>query len=105
MLAESGPDKLDRELIAVAVLSINTCDHCRTADPDAKQYAMLDYTVPVTGGVVPIEEKGRQKLRDTGYSDRDIRDIAVVASLFNLTNRMAPATDMLPVSEYYAMAR
>jgi uncharacterized peroxidase-related enzyme len=52
-----------------------------------------------------IEEADRQALRDHGFTDRDIWDIASVAGFYNMTNRMASATDMRPNPEYHALAR
>ena len=47
----------------------------------------------------------RQALRDHGFSDADIFDIAEVAGFFNMTNRVAHGVDMMPNPEYHAMAR
>lgn len=130
MLAPSGLSKLDRELIAVAVSSINHCYYCltahgaavrqlsgspelgeqmamnfRAADLSEKQQAMIEFAVLITERPDTIVEDDRQALRDVGYTDRDIFDIAAVASFFNMTNRMASATDMRPNPEYHAMAR
>ena len=44
-------------------------------------------------------------LREAGFSDRDIWDIANVAGFFNMTNRVASATDMRPNDGYHAQAR
>lgn len=130
MLADSGLSKLDREMIAVAVSSVNQCYYCltahgaavrqlsgrpelgeqmvmnyRAADLGRREKAMLDFAVLMTENSAAIEEEDRQELRDAGFSDRDIWDIAAVASFFNMTNRMASATDMRPNPEYHAQAR
>ncbi len=130
MLADSGLSKLEREMIAVAVSSQNHCFYCLTAhgaavrqlsgDPslgeklvmnyraaelDERQNAMLDFAVKLTDHPDEIIEADRQALRDYNFSERDIWDIAAVASFFNMTNRMAAATDMRPNDEYHAMAR
>ena len=52
-----------------------------------------------------ITEKDRDALRQVGFSDRDIWDIAAVAGFFNMTNRIASATDMRPNDAYHAQAR
>jgi len=52
-----------------------------------------------------IEEHHRDALRQVGFSERDIWDIAATASLYNMTNRMASATDMRPNDDYHAQAR
>lgn len=130
MLGDSGLSKLEREMIAVAVSSVNHCYYCLTAhgaavrqlsgDPalgeqmvmnyraaelDARQTAMLDFAVKLTEDPDKIVEADRQGLRDAGFSDRDIWDIAATASFFNMSNRMAAATDMRPNDEYHAMNR
>jgi alkylhydroperoxidase family enzyme len=52
-----------------------------------------------------VEDGDREKLRRAGFSDRDIWDISTVAGFFNMSNRVASATDMRPNSVYHAMAR
>ena len=130
MLGESGLSKLEREMIAVAVSSTNHCYYCltahgaavrslsgdpifgeqmvmnyRTADLDPRQKAMLDFAVKLTQSPDRIEEEDRAVLRSAGFSERDIWDIAATASFFNMSNRMAAATDMRPNDEYHGMAR
>ncbi|PCH72049.1 MAG: alkylhydroperoxidase [Rhodobacteraceae bacterium] len=130
MLAPSGLSKLDREMIAVVVSSINKCFYClvahgaavrqlsgdpilgemmvmnyRVAPLDPRQRAMLDFAALMTTASATIEEADRQGLRDVGFSDRDIWDIANVAGFFNMTNRVASATAMLPNEEYHAQSR
>lgn len=130
MLGESGLSKLEREMIAVAVSSVNHCYYClsahgaavrqlsgnpalgeqiamnyRAADLDTRQTAMLDFAVKLTEQPDKIVETDRQALRDVGFNDRDIWDIAATASFFNMSNRMAAATDMRPNDEYHGMAR
>ena len=43
--------------------------------------------------------------RRAGFSDRDIWDIAAVTGFFNMSNRVASATDMRPNSVYHGQAR
>jgi uncharacterized peroxidase-related enzyme len=130
MLAPSGLSKLEREMIAVAVSSENHCFYCltahgatvrqlsgdpelgellvmnwRAADLNPRQRAMLGFATKITKASHEIEEADRQALRDAGFSDRDIWDIAAVASFFNMSNRMASAVDMRPNREYHAQAR
>ena len=130
MLAPSGLSKLEREMIAVAVSAHNRCYYCLVAhgaavrqlsgDPPlgelmamnyraarllARERAMLDFAVKLTAEPWLIEEEDRARLRQAGFSDRDIWDIAAVAGFFNMTNRVASATDMRPNSVYHAQAR
>ena len=71
----------------------------------ARQRAKLDFAVKLTEERAKIEEADRQALRDAGFTDRDIFDIASVAGFFNMTNRVASATDMRPNDDYHAQAR
>jgi uncharacterized peroxidase-related enzyme len=66
---------------------------------------MLDFAVKLTRESAAVEEADRQALRDQGFSDRDIWDIASVAGFFNMTNRVASGTDMRPNADYHAQAR
>jgi uncharacterized peroxidase-related enzyme len=77
----------------------------RTASLDARQRAMLDFAAKMTTASAEIEEADRQHLRDQGFSDRDIWDIANVTGFFNMSNRVASATAMAPNPEYHAQAR
>lgn len=130
MLGESGLSKLEREMIAVAVSSINHCFYCltahgaavrqlsgdpklgemmvmnfRAADLSARQRAMLEFAVKLTEEPAKIVEEDRAALRQAGFSDRDIWDIASTVAFFNMSNRVAAAVDMRPNDEYHAMAR
>ncbi|WP_404863374.1 peroxidase-related enzyme [Georhizobium sp. MAB10] len=130
MLGPSGLSKLEREMIAVAVSAVNHCHYCLVAhgaavrqlsgDPvfgeevstnyraavmTEKQKAMLDFAVKLTEMPDKIEEADRNFLRENGFSDRDIFDIAAVAGFFNMSNRVAAATDMRPNTDYHALAR
>ncbi|HXY90741.1 MAG TPA: peroxidase-related enzyme [Xanthobacteraceae bacterium] len=130
MLAPSGLSKLERELIAVTVSCANHCHYCliahgaavrkysndakladtivanyRAADIDARTRAMLDFAWKMTVEPWGIEDADRARLRAAGFKDRDIWDIAAVAGFFNMSNRVANATDMHPNEEYYSMGR
>ncbi|MEI9404621.1 peroxidase-related enzyme [Mesorhizobium argentiipisi] len=130
MLGESGLSKLEREMIAVAVSSLNHCFYCltahgaavrqlsgepalgemmvmnfRAADLSDRQRAVLEFAVKLTEEPARIVEADRTALRQAGFSDRDIWDIASTAAFFNMSNRVAAAVDMRPNPEYHAMAR
>ena len=130
MLADSALSKLEREMIAVVVSSINRCWYCqvahgaavrqlsgdpalgeamvmnwRVADLDARQNAMLTFAEKVTTASAQVTEADRDALRQEGFSDRDIWDIANVVGFFNMSNRVASATGMRPNPEYHAEAR
>lgn len=130
MLGDSGLTKLEREMIAVVVSSINKCFYClvahgaavrelsgdpvlgemmvmnyRATDLDDRQKAMLDFAAKLTESSAKIEESDRDALRQAGFNDRDIWDIGAVAGFFNMTNRVASASDMRPNQEYHAAHR
>jgi len=130
MLGDSGLSRLEREMIAVVVSSINRCFYClvahgaavrtlsgdpalgemlvmnyRVADLSPRQRAMLDFAALMTEDSHRIGAKDRQRVRDAGLSDREIWDVAAVAAFFNMSNRMASAVDMRPNDEYHAQAR
>ncbi len=130
MLGDSGLSKLEREMIAVVVSAANRCFYCltahgaavrqlsgdpelgelmvmnwRAADLDARHRAMLEFAWKLTREPDAVEEADRQALRDAGFTDRDIWDIASVIGFFNMSNRVATATDMRPNGDYHAQAR
>ena len=130
MLAPSGLSKLEREMIAVAVSSHNRCYYClvahgaavrqlsgdpvlgelmvmnyRAAPLSPRHRAMLDFAVKLTAEPWAVEDADRARLREAGFSDRDIWDISAVAAFFNMSNRVASATDMRPNTLYHAQAR
>ncbi len=130
MLGDSNLSKLEREMIAVVVSAANRCYYCLTAhgaavrklsgDPllgellvmnyraaklPARQRAMLDFAHQVAVSSWQITASDRDRLRAVGFTDRDIWDIAAVASFFSMTNRLASAVDMMPNREYAGLAR
>src|SRR5581483_879833 len=130
MLGDSGLSKLEREMIAVAVSSQNRCYYClvahgaavrqysgnpllgeqmvmnyRAARLNRRQRAMLDFAVKLTAQPWSVEDADRERLRRAGFSDRDIWDISAIVGFFNMSNRIASATDMRPNTTYHAQAR
>ncbi len=77
----------------------------RVARLNKRQRAMIDFAVKLTACPWSVEEADRERLRRTGFSDREIWDISAVASFFNMSNRVASATDMRPNMTYHAQAR
>ena len=94
-----------RELSGNPILGEMIVMNYRAAPLDERQRAMLEFTEKVTKNSAEIEEADRQHLRDVGFNDRDIWDIANVAAFFNMTNRVASATDMRPNDDYHALHR
>ena len=130
MLADSGLSKLEREMIAVVVSSANHCLYClvahgaavrklsgdpllgevlvmnyREAEITDRQRAMLDFAWKATVSPQDTGEQHRAGLRDAGFSERDIWDLANVTGFFNFSNRVAMATGMTPNPQYHQLAR
>ena len=130
MLSDSGLSKLEREMVAVVVSSANRCYYClvahgaavrllsgdpqlgemmalnyRVAKLDPRQRAMLDFAWKLTTTPWLIDDADRAALRDAGFSAEDIFDLSETVAFFNLSNRMASATDMMPNVNYHSAAR
>ena len=130
MLGDSRLSKLEREMIAVVVSAANRCYYCLTAhgqavremsgDPSLgetlvmnwrvaqvtpRQRAMLEFAHQLTVDPAGTGAAARRALKRAGFSDRDTWDIAAIAAFFNMTNRLATATDMMPNEDYLAKSR
>ena len=130
MRGESGLSKAQREMIAVVVSTTNRCHYCivshsaalrkLTGDPllveqlasnytyapvDPKERAMLDFAVKLTQSSSTCSEADVDLLRDAGWSDEEIMDIAQVAAMFNFTNRLASGLGWRPNDEYVWLGR
>lgn len=130
MLGESGLSKLEREMIAVTVSSENQCFYCLAAhgatvrelsqDPQLgerlasnfeaanlskKHKTMLLFARNLTRNPSIVNEEDRLALNKVGFNDRDIWDISLVVGFFNMTNRLAIASEMEPNDIYHNMHR
>jgi uncharacterized peroxidase-related enzyme len=130
LLRESGLTKGDKEMIIVATSGANQCLYCvvahgallriyeknplladqvavnhRKADITPRQRAMLDFAMKVTLESHRIGDADFEALRAHGFSDDDAWDIAAIAALFGLSNRIANVASMRPNDEFYLMGR
>lgn len=130
MLAPSGLSKLEREMVAVVVSSHNRCYYClvahgqavrqlsgdpelgemlvmnyRTAPLDARQRAMLDFAWKLTATPHLVTAEDRAALHAAGFSHEDVFDLADTVGFFNMSNRVATATDMMPNKDYHRLDR
>jgi len=130
MEKDSGLSKAEREMIVVATSGDNDCQYCviahgailrirakdpliadqvavnyRKADITPRQRAMLDFALKVSREARSIDDADFVVLREHGFNDEDIWDIAAITSFFGLSNRMANFTSMRPNDEFYAMGR
>ena len=130
MKGDSGLTKAEREMIAVVVSVANRCRYCiaahsaalrkLTKDPvladaiaadhaaaplEPRMRAALDYAVKLTLRPAELEEADVQALREAGWRDEDVMDIAEVTALFNFSNRMASGLGWVPNPEFDALGR
>ncbi len=123
-------DAADREMIAVVVSMANGCLYCLVAhgaalrealgDPvlgdritldwrraglDARRAAICAYAEKLTVDPRGMTDGDLAALRQQGLTEEECWDVAEVAAMYNFTNRMAMATNMLPNEEYHALAR
>ena len=94
-----------RQLSGDPMLGEQMVMNWRAADLEPRVAAMLEFSENLTVASAKTTEADRQTLRDHGFSDRDIWDIASVAAFFNMTNRVASATDMRPNDAYHSQFR
>ena len=120
----------DREMIAVVVSAANGCLYCLVAhgaalrgeldDPvlgervsydwrraglDPRRAAICAYAEKLTLRPREVTRDDLQTLLDAGLTLEEAWDVAEISAMYNLTNRMAMATNMLPNREYSAEAR
>jgi len=130
MEKDGGLTKAEREMIVVATSGANNCHYCvvahgailrvraknplvadqvainyRKADLTARQHAMLDFAMLVALDAQEIADEDFVALREHGFTDEDIWDIAAIAAFFALSNRMANFTSMRPNDEFYLLGR
>jgi uncharacterized peroxidase-related enzyme len=127
---DSGLTKAQREMIAVVVSTTNRCHYCvvshsaalrkLTEDPelvdqlatgykyaqlDDRERAMLDFAVKLTEESHRCGDEDVEALREAGWNDEEIMDIAQVAAMFNFTNRLASGLGWVPNPEYFTLGR
>ena len=130
LLRESGLTKGEKEMIIVATSGANGCLYCvvahgailrvyekkpliadqvavnhRKADITPRQKAMLAFAMKVCNDSAAVGDADFAALREHGFSDEDAWDIAGIAALFGLSNRIANVSSMRPNDEFYLMGR
>jgi uncharacterized peroxidase-related enzyme len=130
MEKQSGLTKAEREMIVVATSGLNHCQYCvvahgailriraknpliadqvavnhSKADVTARQAAMLDFAVKVAERSHAIDDADYKALKHHGFSDDDAWDIAAIAAMFAMSNRLANAFSIRPNDEFYMMGR
>jgi uncharacterized peroxidase-related enzyme len=131
MLKETGSlSKGEREMIVVATSALNDCLYCvvahgailriyekkplvadqvavnwRKAEITPRQRAMLAFAVKVAEASATVEDADFAALREHGFGDEDIWDIAAITAFFGMSNRLANTLGMRPNDEFYLMGR
>jgi uncharacterized peroxidase-related enzyme len=125
-----GLTAAEREMIVVAVSSANQCQYCvvahgailrirakepaiseqvaanwRKADITLRQKAMLGFAMKVAEAAQLVGEPDRQALREAGFDEEEIWDIAAISAFFSMSNRLANAADLRPNREFHGMGR
>jgi uncharacterized peroxidase-related enzyme len=125
-----GLSKAEREMIVVATSGANDCLYCvvahgailrirakhprlaeqvavnhRKAEITPRQHAMLDFALKVATRSAEIGDEDYATLQRHGFSDDDAWDIAAIAAMFAMSNRLANAFGIRPNDEFYAMGR
>jgi uncharacterized peroxidase-related enzyme len=120
----------DREMIAVVVSQTNGCLYCLVAhgqalrdalgDPvlgdritldwrrsglDKRRTAICAYSEKLTRSPREIGAEDLASLRGAGLTDAECWDVAEITAMYNFTNRLAMATNMLPNPEYHGLSR
>jgi uncharacterized peroxidase-related enzyme len=76
---------LDQELVAALE------EDYRSAPITEQERVMLDYVVQMTRDATRISPKDHDRLRATGFDDKGILQITLIAAWFNYINRVADA--------------
>jgi uncharacterized peroxidase-related enzyme len=128
MRGESALTRPQREMIAVVVSTVNRCHYCivshsaylrkltgdpvlveqlrtnyKYADLEPRERAMLHFAVKLTEQSSACTEADVESLREAGWADEDIMDIAEVAAMFNFTNRLASGLGWVPNDEFVTL--
>tara|TARA_Y100001934_G_C12363707_1_gene782211 strand:+ start:2661 stop:3266 length:606 start_codon:yes stop_codon:yes gene_type:complete len=130
MAGDSGLSKLEREIIAVVVSSVNHCHYCiiahgaavrvlsknpelgdtiavnfRAANLNKRQKAMCHFAWKLTKEPHLVKEEDRKMLTKAGFSNEEIFDIVEVVGFYNMSNRLASGLSIKPNKEYYLLGR
>jgi uncharacterized peroxidase-related enzyme len=125
-----GLSKAEREMVVVATSGVNKCQYCVVAhgailriraknpliaDQIAVNYckadlaprhkAMLDFAVKIAERSHAIDDADYEELKSHGFTDDDAWDIAAIAAMFAMSNRLANAFSIRPNDEFYLMGR
>ncbi|PSP40495.1 alkylhydroperoxidase [Halobacteriales archaeon QH_6_64_20] len=130
LVEDTALTRAEVEMIVVTTSGINDCYYCivahgallriygddplladqlaanhRSADLSDRHRAMLDVVETLTDSPGKVDSADLERLREVGFSDEAIWDIASVTAYYNLSNRMANFADMRPNEEFHTLGR
>ena len=130
MEKDGGLTKAEREMIVVATSGANQCQYCvvahgailrvraknprvadqvainhRKAEITERQKAMLDFAMKVATASHRVDDADYAALSAHGFSAEDAWDIAAIAAMFAMSNRLANAFGIAPNEEFYLLGR
>jgi uncharacterized peroxidase-related enzyme len=94
-----------REELGDPVLGERVSYDWRRAGLDERRAAICAYAEKLTRAPRAVDGEDLQRLLDVGLSRVEAWDVIEITAMYNFTNRLAMATNMLPNDEYSAMAR
>jgi uncharacterized peroxidase-related enzyme len=94
-----------REELGDPVLGERISYDWRRAGLDPRRRAICSYAEKLTLRPREVDRADLQALLDAGLTLEEAWDVAELAAMYNLTNRMAMAANMLPNREYSGQAR
>lgn len=114
MTGKSGLSRMQREMIAIVVASVNNCQYAlehhgeslfqltknrslvdtiktdfRSADIGEKDITMLEYVEKLAGAPCDASREEIAVLKEVGFKDADILDLVTVAAYFAFVTRLA----------------
>lgn len=127
---DGGLTKAEREMIIVATSAVNQCQYCvvahgailriraknslladqvagnfRKADITPRQKAMIEFAMKVSQQGHLVCEADSVALREHGFSDDDIWDMAAISAFFGMSNRLANFASLRPNAQFYMLGR
>jgi len=130
LVDETTLSRAEVEMIVVAVAGVNGCHYCgvahgallrvygtdptlaeqlltnpRAADVTEAQAELLAVAVELTERPDRVTGDVADRLADAGYTLAEAWDVVSITAFFNLSNRLAAATELRPNDEFYGMGR
>jgi uncharacterized peroxidase-related enzyme len=130
LVEDSALTRKEIEMIVVTASGVNDCYYCivahgallriygddplladqlaanhRAADLTERHRAMLDVVEKLTDAPGKVDSADLERLREVGFSEEAIWDVASVTAYYNLSNRMASFADIRPNEQFHTLGR